>query len=70
MKKIIKYEISRYQDHYRLYKIIETDTGMNMIVKFTGSRIACEEMKKRLLDEVKNNSSKCISTCSGVIKNN
>lgn len=53
--KTIKYEIVKYQDHYRLYKIIETNTGMNMIVKFTGSRNACEEMKKRLLNEDKNN---------------
>lgn len=53
MKAIIKYEISKYQDHYRLYKIIETSGGFNMIVCFTGSRSACEEKKREILNEKK-----------------
>lgn len=55
MKKTIKYEIVKYQDHYRLCKTIETPTGMNLIICFTGSKSGCEEMKKRLLNENKNN---------------
>ena len=55
--KTSKYEVVRYQDHYRLYKTIETPTGMNLIVKYTGSKDACLKKKKELEDEEKNNSS-------------
>lgn len=58
-----KYEVIRYQDHYRL--TIETETydeinkigGMGFDVIMAGSKDACLKKKKELEDEEKNNSS-------------
>ena len=45
MKKI-KLEIVKFNNLYRLCKTIETDTGMNLIILFTGSKADCERMKR------------------------
>lgn len=51
----IKYEVNKINNEYRLCIIKETKTGMNIDFIMRGTKKDCEEEKKRLTNEKKNN---------------